>query len=655
MERIAKESGGREAANSRRIAQGKFPDAASDAASRVDGSPMMIAQRKKLQGLFGGAVQLQGAEEEQLQGKFETAQRVEEEEPLQGKFETAQRVEEEEPLQGKFETAQRVEEEEPLQGRFETAQRVEEEEPLQGRFPAAAQLKEESSAKPNNTGLPDNLKNGIENLSGMSMDAVKVHYNSSQPAQLNALAYAQGKDIHVAPGQEQHLPHEAWHVVQQAQGRVKPTMQMKEGVPVNDDAGLEHEADVMGARAMQMRPAGLATSALLAATGASSPVQREEGEPDWDALPTRGRSNAVIEALGSQEALPSDGQGMAHLGAAEPESEAQASLPLDVNSTAHLGADEPSMSTVAEQARHQEEREKLASVVEKANTAKEIGTQTSELAGNIDKVQNAPKVESNSSGIFDHVKGAYDKFKESTLGKAFSLVSPIVSAAQAILGMKEKWHIWSVFEKTATVTGSDGKKTINPKAPPEAQYGLTKAPAGFARHAKEFFMSIFELTTKILAFIPGAQIAAAGMKIFSSIAGICEKMYAVGKGLYQYLFGEKKVQNSTKLLDNALAGHTPSLELILNLKLPSIEGSSFETVNWIKEKLNNISLGNIGAADHLKSSRIIDEKNAENGEPQAPPKKPEELLERMTRICKNSSSRELIRKEIQEAMTGYGK
>ena len=82
------------------------------------------------------------------------------------------------------------------------------------------------------------------------MDNVNVHYNSSQPAQLNALAYTQGSDIHVAPGQEQHLPHEAWHVVQQAQGRVQPTMQMKDGVPVNDDEGLEHEADVMGAKAV---------------------------------------------------------------------------------------------------------------------------------------------------------------------------------------------------------------------------------------------------------------------------------------------------------------------------------------------------------------------------------------------------------------------
>ena len=149
------------------------------------------------------------------------------------------------------ESVQRVEEEEPLQKKSESIQRVEEEE-LQKKAAtdSPAQLKEQSSGKPNDTGLPDNLKSGIENLSGMSMDSVRVHYNSSQPAQLNALAYAQGTDIHVAPGQEQHLPHDAWHVVQQAQGRVQPTMQMKEGIPINDDRGLEHEADVMGAKAL---------------------------------------------------------------------------------------------------------------------------------------------------------------------------------------------------------------------------------------------------------------------------------------------------------------------------------------------------------------------------------------------------------------------
>ena len=118
--------------------------------------------------------------------------------------------------------------------------------------------------KPNQTGLPDQLKSGIENLSGYAMDDVKVHYNSSKPAQLNALAYAQGTNIHLGPGQEKHLPHEAWHVVQQKQGRVKPTVQLRSNMKINDDAGLEREADEMGAKALtekreneNVRPVGL--------------------------------------------------------------------------------------------------------------------------------------------------------------------------------------------------------------------------------------------------------------------------------------------------------------------------------------------------------------------------------------------------------------
>jgi|GEM_PF-1560858 len=122
-------------------------------------------------------------------------------------------------------------------------------------------------AQANHTGLPDNLKTGIENLSGYSLDDVKVHYNSAQPAQLQAHAYAQGSDIHIAPGQEKHLPHEAWHVVQQKQGRVRPTMQLKGKTPVNDDAGLEQEADIMGARALSGSFAAYASS-LVRATAA---------------------------------------------------------------------------------------------------------------------------------------------------------------------------------------------------------------------------------------------------------------------------------------------------------------------------------------------------------------------------------------------------
>jgi hypothetical protein len=133
---------------------------------------------------------------------------------------------------------------------------------LQNSFGDAAQLMgpqdEELQAKavpepaPNRTGMPDSLKSGIESLSGMDMSDVRVHTASPQPAQLNALAFAQGDDIHLGPGQEKHLPHEAWHIVQQRQGRVQPTQNIG-GTAVNDDPGLEQEADQMGSKATQLR------------------------------------------------------------------------------------------------------------------------------------------------------------------------------------------------------------------------------------------------------------------------------------------------------------------------------------------------------------------------------------------------------------------
>jgi hypothetical protein len=108
----------------------------------------------------------------------------------------------------------------------------------------------QQAAKPNLTGLPDGLKSSIESLSGLSMDYTKVHYNSVKPAQMHAHAYAQGSEIHVAPGQERYLAHEAWHIVQQAQGRVRSTGSIK-GTAINDNFALEQEADLMGERALQ--------------------------------------------------------------------------------------------------------------------------------------------------------------------------------------------------------------------------------------------------------------------------------------------------------------------------------------------------------------------------------------------------------------------
>lgn len=124
----------------------------------------------------------------------------------------------------------------------------------------------------NRTGLPDRLKQGMEAVSGLSLDDVRVHRNSEKPAQLDAHAYAQGGDIHLAPGQDHHLPHEAWHVVQQKQGRVRPTM-LAHGAAVNDDPGLEREADAMGARALRQSDTATAVAPPLQRAAAGDVAQ----------------------------------------------------------------------------------------------------------------------------------------------------------------------------------------------------------------------------------------------------------------------------------------------------------------------------------------------------------------------------------------------
>ena len=124
--------------------------------------------------------------------------------------------------------------------------------------------------------LPDSLQASMESMSGMDLSDVRVNRNSSKPAQLGAEAYAEGSDIHLGPGQGPHLPHEAWHVVQQKQGRVAPGPQFK-GSSINADAGLEAEADRMGAQA-ESGKMGTATE-LSQQQGA--PVVQRALSPDY--------------------------------------------------------------------------------------------------------------------------------------------------------------------------------------------------------------------------------------------------------------------------------------------------------------------------------------------------------------------------------------
>jgi hypothetical protein len=211
-----------------------------DVPDTLSGSVRQVAQRVQLQAAFG----LDTARREAVRQAA-----PEEEEMLQSRR-----------LPGAPSPVQRDiadNEEQSLQGHlFASAAALQrtgpdEEEPLQGR--SAGSLRAAATVAAG--ALPPALQAGIEGLSGVDVSDVCVHAGSSAPAHVGAHAFAQGPHIHLAPGQDRHLPHEAWHVVQQRQGRVMPTA-LVQGVPVNDDPSLEAEADLMGERATRHGAAG---------------------------------------------------------------------------------------------------------------------------------------------------------------------------------------------------------------------------------------------------------------------------------------------------------------------------------------------------------------------------------------------------------------
>ena len=99
----------------------------------------------------------------------------------------------------------------------------------------------------NRTGIPAQLKERMEQHTGVSLGDVRVHYHSDLPARLDALAYTQGNQVYIGAGQERHLPHELGHVVQQKLGKVRADTRHESGVLMNTDAKLEREADEIGA------------------------------------------------------------------------------------------------------------------------------------------------------------------------------------------------------------------------------------------------------------------------------------------------------------------------------------------------------------------------------------------------------------------------
>lgn len=144
--------------------------------------------------------------------------------------------------------------------------------------------KSENLSSGSGRSLPDSVQAKMEKAFHTDFSDVQIHPESSVASQIGAIAFAQGNDIHFAPGTyqpetqsgRQLLGHELTHVVQQRQGRVKANVP-DASLPINDDPALEAEADRYGSLA--------AAGAMTDGTGtadAGSSVSSPIIQGTWD-------------------------------------------------------------------------------------------------------------------------------------------------------------------------------------------------------------------------------------------------------------------------------------------------------------------------------------------------------------------------------------
>jgi hypothetical protein len=145
-------------------------------------------------------------------------------------------------------------------------------------------------------GLPEPVQAKMEAAFGADFSNVRVH-EGDDAAAIGADAYASGEDLHFAPGKydpdseqgQALIGHELAHVEQQRTGRVGG-----DGLVV--DAGLEHEADDLGARAA--RGETVASAGGGAKEGSTGGIVQGSGikQAALPAVPVAGATLGVIAA-----------------------------------------------------------------------------------------------------------------------------------------------------------------------------------------------------------------------------------------------------------------------------------------------------------------------------------------------------------------------
>lgn len=455
-------------------------------------------------------------------------------------------------------------------------------------------------SKENKTGIPDNIKNGVESLSGQSLDEVRVHYNSSKPAQLKAHAYAEGNQIHIASGQEKHVAHEAWHVIQQKENRVSSTREIN-GHKINDDPSLEKEADVMGAKASSLNEkpkTQLKKSNSFSSLTKQGVIQRDENSQDDQEQEEQNEAGSLKTGEKAQKAA------------------------TELNSLKSDGDDVY----------------KSVQTLEDPSVEPESITQT--LMNKVKGVTTGI-----STGIFKTIK---------------SLASPIVQIIGGVSTGYQKWAAWTNLKELGTKQAESGGETDEkiPYTIEKLAKGFLVAVNSIVQGIIDLVGNILSLIPEALS-----QAANAGLKVYKAIYTGIGKLYSVPKRWYQMWKGKsnKKDVNSEKVCNDAWNGDDNAIDFIWALNLPSIQGSGFEALDNLKnffEKAGNaVANAAIDSVNSVAGTKIDKSSEPQNIASMIKSGSGEGKIAFKNLIINdnlNPSSKNKIQGEVRDAMTGFG-
>ena len=508
--------------------------------------------------------------------------------------------------------------------------------------------------KANNTGLPENVKNNTESISGVSLEDVKVNYNSNRPAQLNAHAYAEGSEIHVAPGQEKYIGHEAWHVVQQKQGRVKPTTEV-DGVPINDNNSLEREADKMG----QKTSRGNINQDEIQLKEESTENSVAQLAPESQEQMTGGISIKARKAMLALNGLTDGGKIIEKAKANEQSDEIAPELDTPDVQALVKNSDEDGTIRINDGSKLEKSKLSVKEAVAMTDNAPGVVDNIITASGDASSLYTAV-TESNISDTDKNVEQAFGR-TDSMITNLFgttakklmdvvtSFVLPAKNAIVAGLSLKSKKAQSKVFKEAARVANAEKTENVENHGPSEfsemLKYAIGKIWYGIKTQIWKIIKNVGIFVNNLLLIIPSpAQPVAAIIKTGQKIMDATLAATSWLKKGYQKAFGQKKIKNANYILDSALAGDQKALKLIFDLKLGSVAGTGVGKFDWIMQKLGII----FDPVNGMSGDRIVDLIGVGG------PKDVNQLHEFLKKVSSNGSSRKFLINDLAEAMTGTG-